>query len=133
MDGVKIMNKYDKMNEVNRERSVTKINVAKTAIRRMLEDGERISIPRLMQMTGLSRGFFYKNPTVRAEISQALEMQAGTIDPRRSILDQAMDGRIDLLERQVAELKIENENLRKENQKLKKSLEKKDRSIFMKL
>lgn len=44
-----------------------------------------------------------------------------------------MDGRIDLLERQVAELKIENENLRKENQKLKKSLEKKDRSIFMKL
>lgn len=133
MDGVKIMNKYDKMNEVNRERSVTKINVAKTAIRRMLEDGERISIPRLMQMTGLSRGFFYKNPAVRAEISQALEMQAGTIDPRRSILDQAMDGRIDLLERQVADLKIENENLRKENQKLKKSLEKKDRSIFMKL
>ena len=127
------MNKYDKMNEVNRERSVTKINVAKTAIRRMLEDGERISIPRLMQMTGLSRGFFFKNPTVRAEISQALEQQAGTIDPRRSILDQAMDGRIDLLERQVAELKIENENLRKENQKLKKSLEKKDRSIFMKL
>ena len=133
MDGVKIMNKYDKMNEVNRERSVTKINVAKTAIRRMLEDGERISIPRLMQMTGLSRGFFYKNPTVRAEICQALEMQAGTIDPRRSILDQAMDGRIELLERKVTELKIENENLRKENQKLKKSLEKKDRNIFMKL
>ena len=86
-----------------------------------------------MQMTGLSRGFFYKNPTVRAEISQALEMQAGTIGPRWSILDQAMDGRIEMLERQVTGLKIENENLRKENQKLKKSLEKKDRSIFMKL
>ena len=44
-----------------------------------------------------------------------------------------MDGRIELLERKVTELKIENENLRKENQKLKKSLEKKDRNIFMKL
>ena len=133
MDGVKIMNKYDKMNEVNRERSAAKINAAKAAIQRMLEDGERISIPRLMKMTGLSRGFFYKNPSVRAEIGHALEMQAGTIDPRRSILDQAMDGRIELLKRQVTELKIENENLRKENQKLRKSVEKKDRSIFMKL
>lgn len=127
------MSKYDKMIEVNRERSDEKITAAKTAIRRLLDDGERISIPRLMEMTGLSRGFFYKNPTVRSEIDKALERQAGTIDPRRSILDKAMDGRIELLQKQVAELKRENESLRKENEKLKKGLGKKDRSVFMKL
>lgn len=127
------MSKYDKMIEVNRERSDEKITAAKTAIRRLLDDGERISIPRLMEMTGLSRGFFYKNPAVRSEIDLAMERQAGTIDPRRTILDKAMDGRIELLERQVAELKRENENLRKENEKLKKGLGKKDRNVFMKL
>ena len=110
---MKIMSKYDKMIEVNRERSDEKITAAKTAIRRLLDDGERISIPRLMEMTGLSRGFFYKNPVVRSEIDKALEQQAGTIDPRRAILDKAMDGRIELLQKQVAELKRENDNLGK--------------------
>ena len=124
------MSKYDRMIEVNKKRSEEKITAAKAAIRRMLEDEERVSIPRLMQMTGLSRGFFYKNPEIRSEINRALEQQAGVIAPRRNILDKAMDGRIELLQRQVAELKRENESLRKENQKLRKSQEKKDRNIL---
>ena len=47
------MSKYDKMIELNRERSMEKVAAAKTAIRKMAEDGERISVPRLMKMTGL--------------------------------------------------------------------------------
>ena len=81
------MSKYDRMIEVNKKRSEEKITAAKAAIRRMLEDEERVSIPRLMQMTGLSRGFFNKNPEIRSEINRALEQQAGVIDPRRNILD----------------------------------------------
>lgn len=127
------MSKYDKMIETNRIRSDEKIAAAKLAIRKMMEDGERISIPQLMKMTGLSRGFFYKNPIVRAEISQALEQQAGTIDPRRGILDKAMEGKIELLEQQVRELKRENEELRKENQKLRKGLGKRDRDVLRSL
>lgn len=76
------------------------------------------------------RFFPDKNPEIRSEINRALEQQAGVIDPRRNILDKAMDGRIELLQRQVAELKRENESLRKENQKLRKSQEKKDRNIL---
>lgn len=30
------------------------------------EQGADFSVPRLMKMTGLSRGFFYKNPEVRS-------------------------------------------------------------------
>ncbi len=127
------MGKYDKMIEMNRERSVEKVTEAKAAIRKMAEDGERISVPRLMKMTGLSRGFFYKNPEVRSEIDRAMEQQAGTADPRRGILDKAMDGRIELLQQQLAKLRQENEQLKKENQKLKKALSRQDKNIIRNL
>ena len=127
------MSKYDKMIEVNRERSDVKIESAKLAIRKLMEDGERISIPKLMKMTGLSRGFFYRNATVRNEIDRAIEQQAGTVDPRRSILDKAMDSRIELLQQQLAKLKQENEALIKENQKLQKALNKKSLNVLKSL
>lgn len=127
------MSKYDRMIEINKERSDEKIASAKRAIRKLMEDGERISVPQLMKMTGLSRGFFYKNAIVRAEIERAMEQQAGTVDPRRSILDQAMDGRIELLGQQVAELKRENAKLLAENQRLQKVLNKKSLNIIKNL
>ena len=119
------MSKYDKMVEVNRERSDEKIAAARAAIRKMMENGDRVSVPKLMQMTGLSRGFFYKNPTIRADFDRAVEQQAGTVDPRRGILDKAMDGRIELLQ--------ENDALKKENQKLQKALNKKSLNIIKNL
>lgn len=36
-----------------------------------------------VKLTGLSRGSFYKNPTIRQEMDRAMEQQAGMIDPRR--------------------------------------------------
>lgn len=54
------MSKYDKMIELNREKSDEKIAAAKLAIRKMLEEGDRISIPQLMKMTGLSEGSFIR-------------------------------------------------------------------------
>lgn len=127
------MNKYDRMIETNKERSDEKVASAKRAIRKLMEDGERISIPQLMKMTGLSRGFFYKNAIVRAEIDRAIEQQAGTVDPRRNILDQSMDNRIKLLQQQIAELKRENAKLLTENQRLQKALNKKSLNIIKNL
>lgn len=127
------MSKYDRMIETNKERSDEKVASAKRAIRKLMEDGERISVPQLMKMTGLSRGFFYKNAIVRAEIDRAMEQQAGTVDPRKSILDQAMDSRIELLQQQIAELKRENAKLLAENQRLQKALNKKSLNIIKNL
>ena len=127
------MSKYDRMIEINKERSDEKIAAAKRAIRKLLEDGERISVPQLMKMTGLSRGFFYKNAIVRADIDRAMEQQSGTIDPRRNILDQAMDRRIELLRQQIAELKFENAKLQAENLRLQKALNKKSLNILRNL
>ena len=73
------MNKYDKMIEENQKKSKEKVNAATMAIREQPESKERITVPKLMKKTGLSRGFFYKNPTVRDEMNRAVEQQAGLI------------------------------------------------------
>lgn len=121
------------MIEVNRERSDEKVSAAKRAIRKLMDQGERVSVPQLMKMTGASRGFFYKNPIVRAEIDRAMEQQAGTINPRRGILDKALEGRIDLLQQEIFRLQKENQALREENQRLHKIVNKKNRSDFRNL
>lgn len=81
------MNKYDMMIACNRKTSEEKVNRAVTEIRQMLTDREKVTVPKLVKRTGLSRGFFYKNETVRKEMDRALEQQAGMIDPKRYIGD----------------------------------------------
>ena len=75
------MSKYDKMLELNKRKSEEKVERAVLTIRTMVLEREKVSVPALMQKTGLSRGFFYKNPIVRGEIDAAMEQQAGMVDP----------------------------------------------------
>ncbi|NDO72081.1 hypothetical protein FMM80_26945 [Schaedlerella arabinosiphila] len=124
------MNKYDNMIEWNRKASEEKISKAKSAIREMIEDEEKVTIPKLMKKTGLSRGFFYKNPTVRKEMDLALDLQAGMVDSKRKVLDLAMENRIELLEKTIRELKKENKELKQKNEKQQKLLNKKNLSIL---
>jgi DNA-binding protein H-NS len=130
MDGAKNMSKYDNMIERNRKVSEEKISRAKSAIREMIEDEEKVTIPKLMKKTGLSRGFFYKNATVRKEIDRALDLQAGMVDSKRKILDLAMENRIELLEKTIKELKKENMELKQQNEKQQKLLNKRNLSIL---
>lgn len=127
------MSKYDKMIALNKQASDEKIERARREICRMVDDGAKVTIPKLMEKTGLSRGFFYKNPVVRKEISRALEQQVGMVDPRRSILDMAMNSEIVLLRQQKEELAVENERLKKENELLRKSLAKKNIGLLKKM
>ena len=116
------MNKYDKMLELNKRKSEEKVERAILAIRTMVLEKEKVSVPALMQKTGLSRGFFYKNPIVRSEIDAAMEQQAGMVDPRRNIISQAMETEMYLLQQQIQKLKSENENLKKALSKRKLNL-----------
>lgn len=127
------MNKYDRMIALNKQASEEKIEKARREIVRMVDDGEKISVQKLMQRTGLSRGFFYKNPAVRKEIDRALEQQAGMVDPRREVMDMAMNSELAMLHKQVEELKAENERLRQELAATKKSLVKKNVGILKKM
>ena len=127
------MNKYDKMIEENQRKSKEKICLAQQTIHDMVTNKERITVPKLMKKTGLSRGFFYKNPTVRDLMNQAVEEQAGMIDPRREILNMAMEKQIDLLNQKIAALTRENSELKKKNEKLQKELKKQDLNFIKNL
>lgn len=127
------MSKYDKMIELNQRNSTEKIERAQKAIYEMMQEEEKVTIPKLMKKTGLSRGFFYKNPAVRKEVDRAIEQQAGLVDKRRIIIDMAMENRIVLLEQLVAKLKKENADLKKQNEKLKSALNKRDLNMLRKL
>ena len=133
MDGEKNMNKYDKMIEENQRKSKEKICLAQQTIHDMVTNKERITVPKLMKKTGLSRGFFYKNPTVRDLMNQAVEEQAGMIDPRREILNMAMEKQIDLLNQKIAAQTRENSELKKKNEKLQKALKKQDLNFIKNL
>lgn len=120
------MSKYDKMVALNKKASDEKIERARRTIITMVDEGEKISIPQLMECTGLSRGFFYKNPVVRKELDRALELQVGMRDPRKNVLDMAMNEEIRLLQQQLELLKREKEALEKENIRLREALGKKN-------
>lgn len=127
------MSKYDRMIALNKQVSEEKIEKARREIVRMVDDGEKVSIQKLTQKTGLSRGFFYKNPKVRKEIDRALEQQAGLVDPRREVLDMAMNNELAALQRQVEILRTENGQLRRELEVAKKALAKKNVGVLKKL
>ena len=119
------MSKYDKMVALNAERSREKMEKAKKTIWEMVDQEDKVTIPKLMKKTGLSRGFFYKNNIIRGELDRAMECQVGMIDPRRSIINHAMDQQIQRLQKQIAEQKQKIESLEKENARLKRAIDQK--------
>lgn len=127
------MSKYEKMLECNRKSSSEKIELAKKAIFEMLDDGEKITIPKLITKTGLSRGFFYKKQIVQTLLDKALEQQVGMTDPRKHILDMAMGNEIERLHEKIRTLQFENRILQEENEKLQKALSRKKSSIIRSL
>ncbi|WP_455437589.1 DUF6262 family protein [Hungatella hathewayi] len=127
------MSKYEKMLALNKKASDEKIQRAVKAIFELMDEGEKITIPRLMEKTGLSRGFFYKNPTVRRDLDRAMEQQAGMSNPRKKILDMAMNSEIEALHQQLRTIQHEKESLIMENEKLRKALDRKNRDLLRNL
>lgn len=70
----------------------------------MITKKEKVTAPKLVKRTGLSRGFFYKNETVRKDVDRALEQQAELIDSKRYMGDIVMKNWIELLEQQIREI-----------------------------
>lgn len=133
MVGVKNMSKYEKMIAVNKQVSAEKISTAVKIIHQMLDEQQKVTVPELVRKTGFSRGFFYKNAVVRKEIDGAMQQQVGLINPKKRIIDMAMENRIELLEKQVAQLKRENKELEEKNKALQKALNKKDLNLLKKI
>lgn len=140
--------KYDKMIEITQAESQRKMEIAKKVIYGMLESMERITVAELVKRTGLSRGFFYKNPMVRSELNDAIRKQEIIFKNRNPVImskdleNQLIDLRLELLraktkneelETQNAELFEHNKQLSKEIETLKKQLGRKEVSLLKKL
>ena len=127
------MDRYEKMLECNRKASDEKVERARKAIFGLMDEGEKVTVPKLMEKTGLSRGFFYKNPLAPPTLDKVLEQQGGMSHPRKNILDMAMNNEILSLQKQIREMQQEMDDLRQENEKLKKALERKNRELLRNL
>ena len=127
--------KYDKMLARNRAVSREKVEKAKSAISRMLENEEAVTVSLLAGKTGLSKEFFYKNPEVRKHLIQARERQQGMLfgRPQKALLDTAIAAQLEAVKKQLAKERAEKEELIRKNERLEKALKKKDLSALRKL
>ena len=112
MDGARNMNKYDTMLAVNKKRNKRKMDTAKKEIYKMLENGEKVTVTKLIEQTGLSRGFFYKNVQVRQKLEEAIKQ------PRRIDVQQPSEER-NAADYNFQELKKDFNSCQSENQRLK--------------
>lgn len=129
------MTKYDRMVEVNQERSRFKEETAIRAMRKLYDKQEQITVKTLVDKTGLSRAFFYKNETVNAELERLRAMQSN-IDftaRRRIILDKVSKKRIVELEKENEELKKQIIILTERNNLLEKAAQKRKVDYFNEL
>lgn len=129
------MEKFEKMVKLNQAESKEKIASAIAAIIEMEQAGEKLQVCELTKRTGLSRGFFYKNPRVRKEMDRVMEAQKGKVyqSPRKVILDVAMEKQIAFLNKQIENQKKQIAELQAENEKLRKALNRKELAFIKQL
>ena len=140
--------KYDKMIALNREDSKQKVQKAKDAILEMFQGMEKISVAVLVERTGLSRGLFYKNAQVRAELDKAIYEQRGQQNklkipqrkrkvPKQQVKE--VPGVVEIMlqneekSEKIKELEKSNEQLQKEIAALQNRLAKKEISFLKKI
>ena len=126
LGGKMLTAKYDKMNEVNRQESEKKIQLAIAETHRTVSEGKQISVSELSRNTGLSKGFFYKNEQVRKLLNEEKEKRdQGTLARiKREVRGKSLEKQVELYQREIKRLLDKNENLKKENRKLAKELNK---------
>ena len=129
------MKSYEKMVAVNRQTSERKELIAIEAMRKKYESQEQVSIVALVEETGLSRGFFYKNERVRTELRRLQKLQAGMdfTATRKVVLDKAIVLRIKELEAENRLLKMKIADLLDKNNKLEKVAQRKKEDYFNEL
>ena len=110
--------KYDKMVEITQAESQRKMEIARNAISDMERKMERVTVAGLVRKTGLSRGFFYKNPIIREELDNAIRNQGACYNPRQVIIDKAMNEKLLILKSELRKIKSKSQELEAENQEL---------------
>lgn len=109
------MGNTEQMIKSNKKNSRFKVNESKKIIAELLKNKEKVTVAKLVKMTGFSRAFFYNNAEVRMVLDRAKIQQEGKlfIPPQKVAIDKALERKVELLEQKIAELRSENERLSK--------------------
>lgn len=129
------MEKYANMVAHKKGKSKEKTELALSEIKNMFRNQQEISVAELVKRTGLSRGFFYKNETVRNAFEKTRKQQIG-IDfhsSKKKIFDTAMEKEILLLKAENIKREEEIRRLKSELEKYKKAVERLQISSFKSL
>ena len=112
--------KYDKVVEMNQTIGKQNARIVEKEIKRMIENGERVTVAALQRYTGFSNSFFYKNKLVREILYEAVRKQEQCYKNNlNSVRTQQETEEIIIKQRKtILHLKLENENLQEENRRL---------------
>ena len=119
MDGMK----YDKVVELNQKIGKENAQIVEKEIKRMLENGERITVAALQRYTKFSNSFFYKNRLVREMLYEATRKQEQCYKNNFTSMctQQEMEEKMIKRQKRILELELENRKLVEENQRLKEA------------
>ena len=112
--------KYDKVVEMNQTIGKQNARIVEKEIKRMIENGERITVAALQRYTGFSNSFFYKNKLVREILYEAVRKQEQCYKNNFHFVrtQQETEEIIIKKKKTILQLKLENENLQEENRRL---------------
>lgn len=115
------MRNYEKV--VEHQKKIRKENEKKaiTAINHLYDNRKLVTVKELVEMTGLSRTFFYKNEKVNETLRKVLSLQNGDdgLLPKKEVFNLAVAKSNEVLERQIRILENRCRELEKENCRLK--------------
>ena len=115
------MKNYEKV--VKHQKKIRKENEEKaiTAINRLYDNKKSVTVKELVEMTGLSRSYFYKNEKVKEILRKVLDLQNGdnSLMPKNEVFNLAVAKSNEVLERQIMILENRCRELEKENHRLK--------------
>lgn len=116
------MKNYEKV--VKHQKKIRKENEEKaiTAINRLYDNKKSVTVKELVEMTGLSRSYFYKNENINEILRKILALQNGDSElPQKNVVfNLAVAKSNEVLERQVSMLKKKCEALENENREYRK-------------
>lgn len=118
------MKNYEKV--VKHQKKIRKENEEKaiTAINRLYDNKKSVTVKELVEMTGLSRSYFYKNEKVNKILRKVLLLQKGDNEllQKNVIFNLAAANSNELLIRQMSILEKKYYTLQNENKKLKEKI-----------
>lgn len=118
------MKNYEKVAELQKKIGKENTEKAIKAIYYLYENNKLIAVKELMQLTGLSRSYFYKNAKVNSILKKILQKQKGEDDmySKTEVFNIAVFKSNELLERQIDTLEKRCDRLRRENKRLKEKI-----------